>query len=208
MNISKRLKAIINLIPNNQNVWDVGCDHGLLDIYLSIKCPSIKINGSDISSSSIKQANYNAKKYNAGPNLSFILSDGCKNLFIQKEDVLVITGMGGKLIVELLLKASCLCDTLVIGAQKNLYYLRKSIIAIGYYIEKEDVIFDKRWYCLIRFKRGTRQYSEEDYKFGPFAKYNRDYMLYEYQKLRKIEKQSGKQNLDLLSIKKVSKLDT
>ena len=32
--LSKRLEAISSLIPNNSKIIDVGCDHGLLDIYL------------------------------------------------------------------------------------------------------------------------------------------------------------------------------
>ena len=34
MNLSKRLKAIADLV-DGKNVIDVGCDHGYLDIYLT-----------------------------------------------------------------------------------------------------------------------------------------------------------------------------
>ena len=34
INLSKRLEAISSLIPNKSKVIDIGCDHGLLDIYL------------------------------------------------------------------------------------------------------------------------------------------------------------------------------
>ena len=32
--ISKRLAAIASFVPQNAKILDVGCDHGLLDIYL------------------------------------------------------------------------------------------------------------------------------------------------------------------------------
>ena len=32
--LSKRLEAISSLVPNNSKIIDIGCDHGLLDIYL------------------------------------------------------------------------------------------------------------------------------------------------------------------------------
>ena len=32
--ISKRLELIASFIPENSKVIDIGCDHGLLDIYL------------------------------------------------------------------------------------------------------------------------------------------------------------------------------
>ena len=41
--ISNRLEAISSLIPNNSKVIDIGCDHGLLDIYLYQKKISNKI---------------------------------------------------------------------------------------------------------------------------------------------------------------------
>ena len=34
INISKRLETIASLVPINSKVIDIGCDHGLLDIYL------------------------------------------------------------------------------------------------------------------------------------------------------------------------------
>ena len=35
--LSKRLEKIAQLIDENDNVLDIGCDHALLDIYLSKK---------------------------------------------------------------------------------------------------------------------------------------------------------------------------
>ena len=32
--ISERLKSISEFIEDNTNILDIGCDHGLLDIYL------------------------------------------------------------------------------------------------------------------------------------------------------------------------------
>ena len=42
--LSKRLEAISSLITKNSNIIDIGCDHGLLDIYLCEKNFSKKIN--------------------------------------------------------------------------------------------------------------------------------------------------------------------
>ena len=35
MNISARLRTIASLVKDNSSIVDVGCDHGLLDIYLT-----------------------------------------------------------------------------------------------------------------------------------------------------------------------------
>ena len=41
--ISKRLKAIADLVPDNCTICDVGCDHALLDIYLYQTKKNIKL---------------------------------------------------------------------------------------------------------------------------------------------------------------------
>ena len=47
MNISNRLKTIADMIDSNYHVIDVGCDHALLDIYLTLnKKISSKLNNS------------------------------------------------------------------------------------------------------------------------------------------------------------------
>ena len=57
--ISKRLELIASFIPDNSKVIDIGCDHGLLDIYLYQNKKNISIIASDIN----EQALNNAKTY-------------------------------------------------------------------------------------------------------------------------------------------------
>ena len=60
--ISKRLEAISSLIPNNSKIIDIGCDHGLLDIYLYQKKISTKLIASDINENALNNAKDNIKK--------------------------------------------------------------------------------------------------------------------------------------------------
>ena len=60
--ISPRLEAIATLVPINSNVIDIGCDHGLLDIYLYQKRISPKIIASDINSLALNNAKENIKR--------------------------------------------------------------------------------------------------------------------------------------------------
>ena len=50
--ISKRLKVIASLIPQYVKVFDIGCDHGYLSIYLC-KYNNNKVVASDITTSSV-----------------------------------------------------------------------------------------------------------------------------------------------------------
>ena len=62
MRLQKRIKYLAKLVPKNCPVVDIGCDHGLLDIYLT------KYNGnnciaSDIKQTALNQAINNFKRY-------------------------------------------------------------------------------------------------------------------------------------------------
>ena len=48
MKINERLKKIGDLVEANSFCLDVGCDHGLLDIYLAKQKKNIKAIASDI----------------------------------------------------------------------------------------------------------------------------------------------------------------
>ena len=51
------------------------------------------------------------------------------------------------------------------------------MIKKNYYIYKEEVIYDKRWYVIIYFKYGKKKYSNLDLYLGPFIN-NKDYINY------------------------------
>ena len=61
--ISKRLEAIASLTPCDSKVIDIGCDHGLLDIYLYQNKISTKIIASDVNKNALNNAKQNIKKY-------------------------------------------------------------------------------------------------------------------------------------------------
>ena len=61
INLSKRLESISSLIKKEDDVLDVGCDHALLDIYLSNKYNK-KYYASDLRESALDMARANIKK--------------------------------------------------------------------------------------------------------------------------------------------------
>ena len=59
---SKRLLEIASLVPVHSTVVDVGCDHALLDIYLTLH-RNCNCTASDINENCLKSARENIKKY-------------------------------------------------------------------------------------------------------------------------------------------------
>ena len=61
--ISKRLASIASYVEDDASLIDIGCDHGLLDIYLYQTKKNIKIIASDVNQNALNNAIKNIKKY-------------------------------------------------------------------------------------------------------------------------------------------------
>jgi len=159
--MSKRLDSLASLV-DTINVFDVGCDHGLLSIMLS---KNHNVIASDITSSSVEIASKNIKEAKAS--VKVIQSDGLDKLDISKDSTIILAGMGCYTILKILKKnTSKLSDTLIIQANNNLDILRYELVKLGYFIDKEINLYEKRWYTIIRFKKGYKKYKKIDYIIG------------------------------------------
>ena len=169
--MNSKLEAIASLVTT-ESVIDVGCDHGYLDIYLTKK--GIKCLATDISSNAIKSAINNFKKNNL--NIDYIVTDGLNNIDIKNTDTIIIAGMGTDTIIKILNKN--ITNDLIISSNNHLERLRRYIVSMGYYIEKEIFIIENnKPYVIIKFKYGFKDYSEYDYILGTLKdKLYLDYM--------------------------------
>ena len=170
--ISKRLEAISSLVPINSNVVDIGCDHGLLDIYLYQNKISNHIIASDINASALNNAKENIKKYHLEEKIISRLGNGLEN--ITKEDnidTIIISGMGANTIVGILKKYPdklTNIKTIIVQSNTKLAFLRKEITKLNYYIEDELIIEDnKKIYLIIKFQKGKKNYTKKELYFGP-----------------------------------------
>lgn len=189
MVLSKRLEVVASMIPPHRNVIDIGCDHGLLDIYLAQTREDIHVLGTDISASSIETTQRRAHPLLL-PNLTFQVADGLKKVSLQ-EEVLVLTGMGAHTILDILRGKDLRKNLLIVSAHRNVDLLRKEMVQNGFYIKDEKAVFDKKWYVIIVFAKGKKTYKEEDFLLGPFTKNNKEYMYDLYQKEKKITQKKG-----------------
>ena len=166
--LSKRLQKIAELINEEDTVLDIGCDHALLDIYLSNKYNKLYY-ASDLRESALDMARSNIKKYSSD---KVILKCG-NGLDVLDENMdintVVISGMGYLSIISILKKIKHLknINKLVIQSNSNSEIVRKFILKNGFYIDSESIILDKNIYYIISsFKRGKRKYSNMDKEIG------------------------------------------
>ena len=163
---SKRIKKIASIVDSGVNVVDIGCDHGLLDIYLTLNNNN-KCIAADINQNSLNSAISNIKKMNL--NIETILSNGFENIEVKKNSTCIIAGMGTNTIISILNNSKReLVDTFIIQTNNDYYNLRKQMINYGYYIDEEIVFEDKKiWYVIIKFKKGKVKYKKNELELGP-----------------------------------------
>lgn len=165
--ISKRLKAITLYISSDDCVADVGCDHGLLSIYLVENKLVKKVIASDINQNALNSAIANIKKRNL--NIETILSDGIENIPLKEINTLIISGMGTSTILHILNDNKKLkkIDKLIIQSNNDYYLLRSSLNEKGYYLEEENYTLDKnKWYVTSKFIKSNKRNSIQELKYG------------------------------------------
>lgn len=179
MKLTNRMKAITSLVDEGVNVIDIGCDHALIDIYLSLYNKN-KCIASDVNENALSSAKANIKKYNV--DIETVLSNGFENICIPKNSTAIICGMGSINIKNILLNSNLTnIDTIIIQSNTNLYLLRKLLYEIGYYIYDEIVIFEKNiYYVIIKFKKGNKIINECELEFGPILLKKDDKVIYNY----------------------------
>lgn len=177
--LSKRLKEIALLVPKNDNVIDIGCDHALLDIYLTLYNDNICI-AADISDKVIENAKKKILKYNLQNKIETVVSNGINNIEIKKNSTIIISGMGTYTITNIVSKIDkAKINKLIIQSNNNLYELRRNINNLGYEIELEKVVYDKnKYYTIIVFKKGNKKYKKKYLKYGINSIKNEDYYKY------------------------------
>ena len=170
--LSKRLEAISSLIPNNSKVIDVGCDHGLLDIFLYEQNICNKVIASDINENALNNARENIKKNKLEKYIDTRLGNGLDTLKeTDNIDTVIISGMGAHTVVGILknnLNKLKNINTIVVQSNTKIEFLRKEVIKLNYFIEDEIMIEDsKKVYIIIRFVKGKKKYTKKELFFGP-----------------------------------------
>ena len=168
--LSKRLLSIANLVDDNSKVVDIGCDHGLVSIYLAMNKQNISIIASDINQNALDNAIKNINKYHLENKIKVCLSNGLENIN-DEIDTIIISGMGGHTIVDILTNNQEKLNTvnnIIIQSNNDIEYVRRKIVKLGYCISKEELILDKNiYYTVILFTKGKKKYTNKEYYFGP-----------------------------------------
>lgn len=174
--LSGRLSKILEKIPSCDIIADIGTDHGYipLEAIKSNKCN--KAIASDVSKGSLEKAinQVNISKLNQV--IDTRLGSGLKILKEDEADVVIIAGMGGILIEEILKedyhkKFKVKNPTMIFQPVQFPERLRKYLIENSFEIIDEDLVEDdKIIYNIIvskkRLAEKVNNWDEMDFEFG------------------------------------------
>lgn len=186
--MTKRLEIIYSQLTPCKKFADVGCDHGYIAEAMLEGDKAERVIISDISAPSLKKAEKLLRKYR--DKVKAVLCDGLKKIDVDCDQVL-IAGMGGEEIISILSSAPFLPNRLVLQPMKNVDKVRKTLLSIGYSIEKDFVFFDEKFYFLLVCERGEDYYTDDELFFGRDNLKNKsvdfiDYCKREYEKYEQI----------------------
>ncbi len=170
MKISKRLKAIGDLVEEGSHIIDVGCDHALLDIYVVTKYSHVTAIASDKLPGPIAQAQKNIKQAGLENKIKTQVSDGIKEIG-EDTNTLVISGMGGRLMIGILkyrMEKLKNIHTIILSPNSDQSMIRTFLLKHGYYMDEEIMVEDAgHVYMAMKLKKGRKHYTKDEYYFGP-----------------------------------------
>ncbi len=171
--LSERLSTIYKMVPKGVAA-DIGADHGKLIIALFEG--GIISHGYAVEN---KKGPYNRlvkalKEKGLLEDIIPLFSDGIKDLPNMVHTV-IIAGMGGNLIVNILKKYPAKTkqiDTLIIDAHNAIPKVREEVCKLGFVIADEKIVReDDIFYEIIKFVRAdVASYGENDIEFGPILR--------------------------------------
>ena len=208
--IPKRMLAIANLVDNSKVLADVGCDHAYISINLLENGKAERIIASDLREGPLNIAKDNIKLEGFEERIETRLCAGLCGYETGEVDTILISGMGGRLVKEILSESIDVvrrADTLILEPQSDLRVVRAYLKDIGFEIIDEDMLNEggKYYQIMKAVKSKERMEVCEDIgtmaenEFGPILIKKKHPVLLEFLKKRKNHYERLLQNKSFLT---------
>lgn len=146
LELSPRLGAIAGLVPEGcECLADIGTDHGYVPVSLLLEGKIRRAIAADIGAPPLDHARRTAEQYGVTEKLDFRLGNGLSVLEPGEAEVIVIAGMGGDAITEILAAApwSRAGPLLLLQPMSKAEVLRAFLPENGYAVAAERLVQDK-----------------------------------------------------------------
>mgnify|MGYP000257305560 CR=1 FL=1 len=144
LQLQPRLRLLADMVPAGAHLADIGTDHGYLPVWLMQQGRIASAIAADIGPEPLAHARRTAAEYGAA--LDLRLCDGLRGIAPHEADTLVMAGMGGETIIQILTDSpwprtsGC---TLLLQPQSRAESLRQFLSDHGYRIDREELVLDR-----------------------------------------------------------------
>ena len=195
--LTKRLETIKNLVNNSKITVDVGTDHGYVPISLITEKRALKVIACDINKGPLNNARVNIQKAGLLEKIELRLGGGLVPCKTSEADTVIIAGMGGILIKDILeesyIKAQS-SEKLILQPMNSQDVLREYLINNNFSIKYEHLAVEgEKIYNIIEVvpKKETKDYLKQSFlNFGNpqnFEK-NEQFKIYTEKNIKRIER--------------------
>lgn len=182
MTLPPRLSMVASFVAQCDMLADIGTDHAYIPIHLIQNGRVKRAVASDVSVGPAKIAECNIRQYGLSDRIDVVVGNGLEK--IEHADVIVIAGMGGKLICDIIDAGEILARnaTLVLQPMTAVEEVRRYLHEKSFTIIQEGIAKeDKKLYNVMTVKNG-RQIIDDDiyYYIGKKLIENQDEFLGQY----------------------------
>ena len=196
--LDNRLKACADFVSGKGIVCDVGTDHAYLaaELINSGKCS--RVIASDIKEGPLDSAKKTVEKYNISDKVELVLSDGLSGICLDGVTDIIIAGMGGETISDIIADVSLnrYDETVVrwiLQPMTKPEYLRKKLYELKKYIVEERVVEDNgKLYVVMcaEYSPDYRSLTEFDALYGFFDESDPMTVKYREHEAERLEKKA------------------
>ncbi len=190
LQLQPRLRLLADMVPAGAHLADIGTDHGYLPVWLMQQGRITSAIAADIGPEPLAHARRTAAEYGAA--LDLRLCDGLRGIAAHEADTVVIAGMGGETIIQILTDSPWPRDsgcTLLLQPQTKVELLRLWLSRNGYACENERLVWDKgKLYVVLQMTAGEPFTPDEARLYAGFCLENDplygDYLEAQLRRLR------------------------
>ena len=168
--IDNRLAVVAKWVLPDEIMADIGTDHAYLPCWLVLngRCPAAI--ASDVAEGPFLQAKRMVADFGLTDRISLRRGSGLSVLKPSEAATVVLAGMGGQLICELLdmdRETAASSQRLILQPQRRPESVREWLMRNGWRIVADDVALDgKMWYNIIVAEQGTMELDEAGLLYG------------------------------------------
>ena len=141
MELTPRLRALADLVPQDARLADVGTDHAYLPVWLLLQGRISRAIAADLREGPLNRARETARQYQVEDKVSFRLCDGLSLVDREEVDVISIAGMGGETIAAILQAAPWAREKLLLLQPMTSFPdLRLWLQQHAYAIQREQIV--------------------------------------------------------------------